>query len=203
MSTCSWGRVSQGVQAQLLLGPPQLAGQQHRRAGGSALAQQFDGPAQLPGAALGAGVVEGHHEIAARRAPEAPLDHLPGGESIAQADGAEIVHQGGADPGGGQLQGRQSRVDGEGRSVQGGQLQPELQGQSRHAVDAAVPRGDQRHLDSLTGQLERLGAAGPLLCEPTVAAQLVGPAQGLKQIEIEPVAHPHRGRWTEPGGHRR
>ena len=126
------------MEAERLLGASQLAGQQHRRAGRPALPQQFDGPAQLPGPAEGAGVVEGHDEIAAGGTLQPPFDHLPGGEAVAEADRAEIVHQRRAGPGGGQLQGRQPRVHREGGTVEDRQLQPELQGQPCHAVDATV-----------------------------------------------------------------
>ena len=63
--------------------------------------------------------------------------------------------------------------------------------QPGHAVDAAVARRHQGHREPLAGQLQRFTAALALLGELPVAAQLIGPAQRLQQIQVEAVAHPH------------
>ena len=60
-----------------------------------------------------------------------------------------------------------------GGAVSGFACQPELEGQAGHAIDAAISRGDQRHLDPLAGQLQGLLAALPLLGELAIEPQLI------------------------------
>jgi hypothetical protein len=57
-----------------------------------------------------------------------------------------------------------------------------FKGQTRHAIDATLPRGDQSNTQALGRQGKSLGATGPFLGEAPFPPQLIRPAQGLQQI---------------------
>ena len=61
-----------------------------------------------------------------------------------------------------------------GRPVRFRLLQPEVERQAGHAVDAAVPRGDQGHLGALLCQGQSFSAAIPFAGELTLPTQLMG-----------------------------
>jgi hypothetical protein len=70
------------------------------------------------------------------------------------------------------------------------QIKPLFEGQTRHAIDATLPRGDQGNLQTLGRQGKSLAATGPFLGEAPIPPQLIRPAQGLQQIQIEAVSRP-------------
>ena len=80
----------------------------------------------------------------------------------------------------------------EARALRRGQPQPEIQGEAGHPVDAAVAGGHQGHPQTRLGQGQGFGAAIQFRRQPAIATQLIGAAQRFEQIEVEPVAHPHR-----------
>ena len=105
------------------------------------------GSVQLPGAPPAARVIEHGHKIAGRRRLQTPFNLLPGREQIAEADGAEILHQWRPQQRGGRLQ---SGNAGNGRHRRPAAV-PAPVGQDaihrpRHTVNAGIPGGYHRHL---------------------------------------------------------
>ena len=166
---CSSGRASWRQMATGVLGP--------------ALRQQDAlGLVQLPVSILGAGVVEGHHKIPQGCGVEALLDGGPGGEAVAEADGAEIMGEWCAQAGRGHLQGGNARVYCKAGALLLRQAQPTGQGRPSHAVNAAIAGRDQGHSLPLAGQGQGSCAALLLLPQHPVKPQLVGGAQGSKRF---------------------
>ena len=89
------------------------------------------------------------------------------------------MHQWRAGPSCRQLQGREAWMHLKDRSIVLGQGHPLLQGQTGHAVDAAIARRHQRHREALASQLQGFAAALTLQGELAVAAELIRPAQRL------------------------
>ena len=120
-----------------------------------------------------------------------------GCQKVGQRDGAEIVTDQRAGPGGGHLQGRNAGMRGDGhppRRVRQGTFACRLQqfeDKARHGINLRIAGRDQRHLLALTGQGQGVAHPHLLVAEREAMQGLAGVEIG-DEIEIKTVADPVR-----------
>ena len=76
------------------------------------------------------------------------------------------------------------------RSIAFGQVHPQFQGESGHAVDPAFAGRYQRNPSARTGHLQGLLTPVAFPSELSIHPHLIVAAQGLKKIQIQSVADP-------------
>ncbi len=152
-----------------------------------AVAQQAEGQVDLLGPRLGRRVVERDHEIALRRGAQAALHHGPGLEVVGQRDGAEIMPERRAEPGGGGLHGGDAGNHGDVEGAPGGVAGLDrLEHRGGHGEDAGIAAGDDRDAAAARGHGQGIAGAGELDAVVAAVAALAG-ARG-DAVEIGLVA---------------
>ena len=159
--------VAQRGQRHLLVLAPRLPHIAQGRVRPPTLQKEFLQPVELPVAVVGAGVVDGGHEIGLGSRPYAPLDGRPGRHQVGERDDRQVVTDGSAEQGGRLLEGGDA---GEGNNLwRGGTTATHLTGrmggarqhlvdEGCHAVDAGVAGGDDHDGLARLGQAQgRLG----------------------------------------------
>ena len=143
-----------------LLGPKGVPHNTYRGIGTAVLQVNLAGFFQLAYPPAAARVVQDGNEIAGRGSLQAPAYLLPGREQIAQADGAEVLHQRRSQQRRRRLQRRNSRHRFHRRNLSVPlAIGEDAKHRPGHAVDAGVAGG--HHRDGLAGVRDVHGQGGP------------------------------------------